>query len=314
MLRPKWIAAIVVVLVLAFLVPMSCFVVDEGQQAVITQFGDPVGEPVTEAGLHFKMPFVQDVHRFEKRLLAWDGDPNRLPTRDKTFIFVDVTARWRITNALQFYKSVVTVNSAQTRLDDILDGATRSAISSYDLIESIRSDNRQLPRDVEIDNEQLRTDQGIRVGRRKIQEQILANAAPRLENFGVTLVDVRIKQINYSEQVAKKVSDRMISERHRIAEKFRSEGLGKRAEIDGQRERELKKISSEAYREAQEIRGKADAEAAAIFAEAYGADAEFYEFTTHLEVLRESLSNGTDLILSTDGDLFKLLKGDPGKK
>ncbi len=287
----------------------SLYTVQEGEQVVLTQFGEPVGEPVTDAGLHFKAPFVQEVNRMEKRILEWDGDPNLIPTRDKTYIYVDVTARWRITDPLKFFKSVVTETAAQGRLDDILDGATRDAISGHDLIEAIRLSNRPLPKEKDVEARgDIAEQPKITMGRRKIQEWILKEASSKVKDFGITLVDVRIKRINYSPDVQRKVYDRMISERRRIAEKFRSEGQGKKAEIDGQREKELKRIQSEAYKQAQEIQGKADARAAAIYAEAYGKDPEFYKFLRSLEALQSSLARGTEFIGTTKSEIFKLFK------
>ncbi len=308
--RKIWTAILIAVCFIALLVlPSTCYTVSEGEQVIITEFGQPVGEPVTEAGLHFKKPFVQEVHRIEKRILEWDGDANLIPTRDKTFIFVDVTARWRIVDPLKFFKSVMTESGAQARLDDILDGATRDAISGHDLIESIRLTNRKLPRDVgEEGSEDIAPLPEVKVGRRKIQEWIKEEAARKLSDFGIELVDVRIKRINYSKEVQKKVYDRMISERRRIAEKFRSEGQGKKAEIEGQKEKELKRITSEAYKKAQEIMGEADAKAASIYAEAYNQDPEFYEFLKSLATMEKSLSRKSELILTTKNPLFKYLK------
>ncbi len=297
--------------VLVFL-KASLYTVREGEQVVITQFGQPVGKPVTEAGLHFKTPFVQEVNRMEKRILEWDGDPNLIPTRDKTYIYVDVTARWRISDPLKFFKSVVTETAAQGRLDDILDGATRDAISGHDLIEAIRLTNRPLPQEKAIEAQgDIAALPKITMGRRKIQEWIKKEAASKVGDFGITLVDVRIKRINYSPDVQRKVYDRMVSERRRIAEKFRSEGQGKKAEIDGQREKELKRIESEAYKQAQEIQGKADAQAAAIYAKAYGEDPEFYRFVRALEALQQGLAKGTEFIGTTKSELFRLFKKVP---
>ena len=291
------------------LLKTSMFIVHEGEQVILTQFGEPVGDPVTEAGLYFRTPFVQEVHRMEKRILEWDGDPNLIPTRDKTYIYVDVTARWRITDPLRFFKSVVTENAAQGRLDDILDGATRDAISGHDLIEAIRLTNRPLPKEKNVEARgDIAEQPKITMGRRKIQEWILKEASTKVKDFGITLVDVRIKRINYSPDVQRKVYDRMISERQRIAEKFRSEGQGKKAEIDGQREKELKRIQSEAYKQAQEIQGEADAKAAGIYAQAYGEDPKFYRFLRALEALRNGMTRGAEFVGTTKSEIFRLFK------
>ena len=313
--RAVLIAVSLAILAVLVLLKASLYTVHEGEQVVITQFGEPVGEPVTQAGLHFRTPFVQEVNRMEKRILEWDGDPNLIPTLDKTYIYVDVTARWRITDPLKFFKSVVNETGAQGRLDDILDGATRDAISGHDLIEAIRLTNRPLPKEKAVEAQgDIAEQPRITMGRRKLQEWIKKEAASKVQDFGITLVDVRIKRINYSPDVQRKVYDRMISERRRIAEKFRSEGQGKKAEIDGQREKELKRIQSEAYKQAQEIQGKADARAAAIYAEAYGEDPAFYRFVRALEALRQGLARGTEFIGTTKSELFKLLEEFPIRK
>lgn len=292
------------------LLPASCFAVREGEQAIITQFGEPRGEPIVRAGLYFKTPFIQEVHRLEKRILEWDGEANLIPTRDKTFIFVDATARWRIVDPLKFYKSVVTELGARGRLDDVLDGATRDAVSAHDLIESVRLTSRRLPQDKETEGEADTARQPeIQVGRLRIQERIKEEASSKLADFGILLVDVRIKRINYSDQVQQKVYDRMISERRRIAEKFLSEGQGRRSEIEGEREKELRRIRSEAYKRAQEVQGAADAQAAAIYAESFGKDTEFYRFLRSLEVLRSALGGRTRYIGTTSGELWRYLKG-----
>lgn len=289
----------------------SFFVVDETEQVILLQFGKPVGEPIKEAGLHFKIPFIQDVKVFEKRVLQWDGDENQIPTSDKKYIWVDTFARWRIADPLKFYQSVRgDERLAQSRLDDIIDSATRNFISENVLIEAVRNSDRALIITLE--------EQGgfgvkevavtIKKGRQKITELILAKAAQAMPEFGIELLDVRIKRINYIEEVRQKVYERMISERKRIAEKSRSEGQGRKAEIDGEREKEFQRITSEAYRTAQEIKGKADAEATKIYANAYNRDPEFYSFVQTLESYRSTMKSNTTMILNTDSEYLKYIK------
>ena len=284
------------------------YILPEGKQVVITQFGKPK-KVVKEAGLHFKIPFIQKVNYFEKRILAWDGYPTQIPTKDKKYIWVDTYARWRIKDPLVFFQRVRDERGAQSRLDDIIDGETRNAIANFDLIEIVRSSNRKF----ELTEDLAKLDIAssvpeIHVGREKIARLILEKASKITLEFGVELKDVRIKRVNYVEEVQKKVFDRMIAERKRIASLYRSEGDGKSAEIRGQKERELKKITSEAYRQAQEIMGKADAEATHIYAQAYNLDPEFYQFMKTLEVYRQTFDAETWLILSTDSEFFKYLK------
>ena len=301
---------LIVVAVLLFMVVSSgLYVVKETEQVIITQFGKPVGEAVTDAGLHFKTPFIQKANSFEKRWLEWDGSPNQIPTQDKKYIWVDTYARWRIADPLLFFQSVRDERGAQSRLDDILDGETRNAVANYPLIELVRATNRPMQR--EIGTETIGEEEKIgliNIGRELISRSILETASKVTPVYGIELVDVRIKRINYVENVRKKVYDRMISERLRIAEKSRSEGRGRSAEIRGEKEKELKKIVSEAYREAQELRGAADAEAAGIFARAYGKDPEFYSFTATLEAYKTTLDEDSWFISGTDGDFFKYLK------
>jgi len=307
----KWaIPGVALLLLLVFF--SAAYTVEEGTQIILTQFGRPVGEPVREPGLHFKTPFVQDVRVFEKRVLEWDGDPNQIPTRDKKFIEIDTTARWRITDPLRFLQTVHDESRAQARLDDILDAETRDAISSHDLIEAVRSSNRPMAADEEAEGgETVARDAivSITVGRRRLAEGILEKASGEVEKFGIELVDFRIKQNNYVEEVRRKVYDRMVSERKRIAEHYRSEGLGKKSEIDGQREKELLRIRSEAYRRAEEIRGEAEAEAVRIYAEAYGEDAEFFRFVETLATYEKTLAGETVLVLSTDSPFLQYLRG-----
>jgi len=293
----------------------SVYTVDETEQVIITQWGKPVGDPITAPGLKFKTPFVQEVNRFEKRLIEWDGDPEQVPTLDKKFIKVDSTARWRITDPLKFFTSVKDENGAQSRLDDIVDGATRAIISSLNLIESVRTTNRAFPKEDEEEFIQSQTSQSeihVNVGRHKIGLMIREKCKPELEPLGIELVDVRLRRINYVPEVRRKVYERMVSERERMAEYYRSEGLGQKAQIDGQREKELKTISSEAYMKAEKIRGKADAGATRIYAESYGADPEFYAFLKMLDSYKEALKGDVNLVISTDSFFFSLLQ-DPGE-
>ena len=287
-----------------FLILNSTYTVSETQQAVITQFGEPVGGPIKEAGLHWKTPFVQQVNYFEKRILEWDGYPSEIPTKDKKFIWIDVTARWRIVDPLKFLQTMRTEPNAQSRLDDIIDGVGRDFVTRFEAPEIVRSSNRIL--ELEVGEEDIATEESyekIQVGRDAITRQILEQARSIVSDYGIELVDVRIKRINYIESVQRRVFERMISERKRSAEKLRSEGQAIREEIDGQRERELKRIYSEAYRKAQELKGKADAEATQIYAAAYSKDPEFYRFLATLDVYREGLKESR-LILSTDNDLL----------
>ena len=309
-MKPLQIATIafgVLVLILLF---ASTYVVREWEQVIITQFGEPVGEPVLDAGLHFKLPFVQAVNRFDKRILAWDGKRNQIPTAEKQPIWVDTTARWRIRDPLLFLRAVRTQAGAQMRLDATLDGATRRVISSHNLIEVVRLSNRVLdlpPEDEAMSQSTLEVRARIETGRDELVEEILKQArGPALE-YGIELIDVRIKRINYVPQVRRAVYDRMISERQRIAVRYRSEGQGKKQEIEGQRERDEKKISSEAFRRAQEIIASADAEAARIYAEAYNLDPECYAFWRTLEAYETIIGRNHTLVLSPDSDLYRYL-------
>ena len=298
---------------LVFLLINSAYLVTETQQAVITQFGEPVGGAIREAGLHWKTPFIQAVHYFDKRILEWDGFPSEIPTKDKKFIWVDVTARWKIVDPLKFLQTMRHEANAQSRLDDIIDGVTRDHITRYEAPEIVRSSNRVLEVDIKAEDISAEeTFEKIEVGRDAITRQILEQARKIVADYGIELVDVRVKRINYIESVQRRVFERMISERKRAAETLRSEGQAFRAEIEGQKERELKRIYSEAYRKAQELKGKADAEATGIYAEAYSKDPEFYRFVTTLESYREGLK-GSRLILSTDSDFLTYLKSIEGK-
>jgi len=304
----KSIIQLAVAVAILFVVSNAAYEVSESSQVIITQLGEPVGDPVTAAGLHFKTPFIQQANFFEKRFLAWDGNPNQVPTKDKRFIWVDTYARWRIVDPLKFFQRLRDERGAQSRLDDILDGETRNAVARYDLIEIVRSTNRN-EEDVPIETEEEAVIlELIERGRQKIALEILKSAASRTEDLGIEILDLRFKRINYVEEVQKDVFARMIAERQRIAELFRSEGEGESARIRGERERELKRIQSEAYRTAQELRGKADAEATAIYADAYGRDESFYAFTRSLEVYEKTLDSSTTLILGTDSELLRYLE------
>jgi membrane protease subunit HflC len=301
---------ILVLILLAVIVLSSAlYTIDETQQVVITQFGKPVGDPIKEAGLHMKMPFIQDANYFEKRLLEWDGNPTEISAKDKKFILVDTYARWRIEDPLKFFRSVVNENGAQTRLDNIIDAATRNMITSNILIEVVRNSNREMSvAEAELALSSEGMVDSIKVGREKLSQNIFEAAKEKVKEYGIELADVRIKRINYIEEVRERVFERMIAERLRIAEKYRSEGAGKKAEIEGEMEKELQKITSEAYRTAEEIRGKADAEAVKIYARAYERDPEFYSFLKTLESYTSTIDEKTWLILSTDSDYLKYLK------
>ncbi len=301
-IRIAIVAGLLIVLV------QSLYTVNETEQVIITQFGEPVGDPVIEPGLHFKVPFIQRPNYFEKRFLEWDGSPNQVPTRDKRFIWVDTYARWRITDPLLFFQRLRDERGAQSRLDDILDGETRNAVARHDLIELVRSTNRD-PDEVPIESEEEAVIlEAIERGRREITRDILATAAERTADLGIELLDLRLKRINYVEEVQKDVFARMIAERQRIAEQFRSEGQGESARIHGERERELAQIQSEAYRQAEELRGEADAEATSIYAEAYNRDADFYAFTKSLETYEQTMDPETFFILGTDSELLRFLE------
>jgi membrane protease subunit HflC len=290
----------------------SAFVVDETEQVVVTRFGKIIREPITDPGLNFKLPFFDKVNKFPKNLLFWDGDPGQIPTLEKTYIWVDAFARWRITDPIKFKQTVDTVFNAQSRLDEIIDPAVRNAVTSYRLIETVRKSNRELDTyEVGIekdDTDNQRQPGRITTGREKIMLGILQEAQPKLDKFGIEVVDVKIKRINYVDQVRKSVYDRMIAERKQIAEKFRSEGIGEARKIEGNKERDLKRIQSEAYRVAEEVKGKADAEAADIYAKAFGVDPDFYSFLKTMEVYRDTLGKDSTLVLSTDSDFLGYLK------
>ena len=291
----------------------SVYTLSETEQAILTQFGRPVGGVVKNPGLHLKLPVVQEVHRFDKRWLEYDGDPNEIPTKDKKYIWVDTYARWRIADPLRFFQAVRDERGGQSRLDDIVDGETRNAIASFDLIEVVRSTNRtfQVTEDLEgIGAAEAMAK--VTAGRGGIAKIILEKAAKITPEFGIELVDVRFKRINYVESVQAKVFERMISERKRIAERSRSEGQGRAAEIRGQKERDVLGASSAGYKTAQEVKGIADAKATSVYARAYGRDAGLYQFLKSMETLSGSLDEKTWLILSTNSELLKFLKSDGG--
>ena len=309
-MKSKGILLIIPIIVIVLAVA-SAYVVDETEQVIVTQFGRVVGTPKKDPGLYFKLPFIQSTNYFPKNLLQWDGDPGQIPTLDKTYIWVDTFARWKITDPIKFFQTVNNTVSARARLDDIIDPAVRNFITSYSLIETVRKSNRELDT-FEIGLEDIQKDKTsadrITTGREEITKGILEQAQPKLDKFGIELVDVKIKRINYVEQVRKSVYGRMIAERKQIAEKFRSEGMGEARKITGEKERDLKQITSEAYRTAQEIKGKADAKSTKIYADAYGRDPEFYSFTKTLEIYNESLDKSISLVLSTDSEFLKYLK------
>jgi membrane protease subunit HflC len=306
-MRSLVILAVVVVLLL-MLFGGAFYIVNETQQVVITQFGRPVGDPVIDPGVHFKVPFIQTANFFEKRFLEWNGDPNEVPTKDKRFILVDTYARWRIVDPLKFFQRLQNERGGLSRLDDIIDGETRNAVANHDLVEIVRSTNRTVEVDPDLTLEEQATAlEEVRTGRLGIMAIILTESQKRTSDLGIEILDVRFKRINYNLDVRRTVYQRMIAERQRIAERFRSEGLGESARIRGEKERELKAIQSDAYRQAQEIRGRADAEATGIYAEAYNRDPEFYRFLKTMETYPQTLDKDAWLVLTTEGDFFRFL-------
>lgn len=313
-----WQIAILIGLGIAtYVLASSIYTVSEVEQVIITQFGKPIGAPVTTAGLKLKVPFIQNVNAIEKRILEWDGNPSDMPTKDKLYISVDLFARWRINDPLQYFLRLRDERSAQSRLDDILGSETRNAVAKHELIEIIRTTKDRVPlRDALLTEAERRQDIGalvpIQKGRKQVEQEIFAAAAEKVRVFGIELLDIRFKRINYNESVRPKIYDRMISERRQIAERFLSEGNGEAARIRGNRVRELNKIQSEAYRQVEEIRGLADAKATEIYAKAYNQSPEsitFYEFTRTMQSYKSIIAENTTLVLSTDSDLFKFLKG-----
>ena len=299
----------VIVLGVGFVLTSAIYTVSEVDQVIITRFGQPISDPITEPGLHFRTPFIDTVNRFEKRFLEWDGVPNQVPTRDRRFIFVDTYARWRITDPLRYLETLQGSEiTAQSRLADILDGETRNAIARHDLIEIVRTSNRQ-PADTAVGNEEEpETLESISSGRGEITREILNAATAAVSEYGIELLDLQFKRINYVPEVQQDVFARMIAERQRIAEEFRSEGQGESARIQGERERDLAQIQSEAFRSAEELRGTADAEATSVYADAYGSDAGFYAFTKSLETYERTMDQDTFFILGTDSELLRFLE------
>lgn len=295
----------------------AIYTVNEVEQMIITQFGKPVGEPITTAGLKLKLPFIQELNPIDKRVLEWDGNPSDMPTKDKLYISVDLFARWRITDPLQYFLRLRDERSAQSRLDDILGSETRNAVAKHELIEIIRTTKDRKPlRDALLTEAERRLDMGtlvpIKKGRKLVEQEIFTAAAEKVRVFGIELLDIRFKRINYNESVRPKIYDRMISERRQIAERFLSEGNGEAARIRGNRVRDLNKIQSEAYRAVEEIRGVADAKATEIYSAAYNQNkqsVEFYEFTRTMQSYKSIISENTTLVLSTGSDMFKFLKG-----
>lgn len=323
-MKARNVAFVVLAFVLAVVVLNSFYILGEAEQAIITQFGRPVGGAIKDAGLHVKVPVIQVLHRFEKRILNWDSAADQIPTADKKYIWLDTTARWRIVEPLRFYTSVGNIEGAQTRLDDIIDSSSRDIVSRYVLVEVVRNTNRILepPDSTLVDDEygedseedgRVHIQERISMGREELTRMILARASELVPQYGIELLDVQIKRLNYIEDVRKKVYERMTSERQRIATKYRSEGEGNRAEIVGQMERELDRIQSEAYRRSQEIRGGADAEATKIYAEAYRQDPEFYSFLKTLDVYRETVGANSRAILTTDMELYRYLRRIDGR-
>jgi modulator of FtsH protease HflC len=310
MKRNRRTIVIVSVFFALIIISNAFFIVDETHQAIITQFGDPIGSPITHAGLKMKLPFIQKAILFEKRIMEWDGDQNQIPTKDKKYILVDTFARWRIADPLRFFQSVNNERNAQSRLDDIIDGITRDFVSESPLIEVVRNSNRQMLLSTEeMQDVSDRIDSlTIEKGRLAITRDILAKVQETVPQYGIEVLDIRIKQVNYIEEVRQKVYDRMISERRRIAQLYRSEGQGRKAEIEGQRLKELQRIESEAYRQAQEIKGRADGEAVKIYAGAYSRDPDLYSLMQTLDSYRSTIDSTSTLILSTDSEYLKYLK------
>jgi modulator of FtsH protease HflC len=315
--RIRLLVILAVLGIVAYVSTSLLYTVSEVEQVIITQFGKPVGAPVTAAGLKVKIPFIQDVNPIDKRILEWDGSPSDMPTKDKLYISVDLFARWRITDPLQYFLRLRDERSAQSRLDDILGSETRNAVAKHELIEIIRTTKDRVPlRDTLLTEAEREQDIGslvpIQKGRKQVEQEIYSAAAEKVQVFGIELLDIRFKRINYNESVRPKIYDRMISERRQIAERFLSEGNGEAARIRGNRVRDLNKIQSEAYRQVEEIRGVADAKATEIYAKAYNRSpeaVEFYEFSRTMQAYRAIIAENTTLVLSTDSDLFKFLKG-----
>ena len=303
-------SCLLILIVAVLILLMSCvFVVDQTEMAVRTQFGKPMGDPIKEPGLYFKVPLIQEIHYFDRRIMEWDGSPTEIPTKDKKFIWVDVTARWKISDPLKFLQSVKDESGAHSRLDDIVDAAARDTVTKSNLIDVVRDSNRKMQFTESIEDVMMEHEEDSKksdVGRSQITASILDTAKKLMPEYGMELIDVKITRVNYVESVQKKVYARMISERNRIAEKYRSEGEGEKARILGQLEKEKKKIYSEAYRRSQEIKGEAEAESTRIYAQAFNSDPEFYSFYKTLETYEETISPETTLFLTTDSELLQL--------
>jgi len=308
-MKIRYIVFIAIVVLLGVVLYASAYVVDETEQVVITQFGKVVDEPKTEPGLYFKLPFIQQPTYFLKNIQAWDGEPGQIPTKDKTYLWVDAFARWRIVDPVAYFRTVTDRFSALQRLDDIINPAVRNAVTSHELIETVRTSNRSM---TTLEGKGAAQEDVISTGREKLNEIILKASQPKLDRFGIELIDVKMKRVNYVKQVRDSVYGRMVAERKQMAEKIRSEGQGESKRILGQKERDLLEIQSGAYRKAEEIKGDADARATEIYANAYGVDPEYYSFTKTLQVYDTALDKKSSLVLSTDSDLFKYLKGFSG--
>lgn len=308
-MRAKPILLIILVIIAIVAVNGSTFIVQEQDQVVITQFGKPIGKAVTSPGVYFKLPFIQEANYFEKRYMEWNGDPNQVPTKDKKFIFVSTYARWQITDPLQFFKRLTNERSAQSRIDDILDGDTRNFIANNNIEEAVRTSNRvPVSSDVDVVGDSLVP---ISVGRDKIQQMILKSANKQTAELGIKILDFRFKRINYVQEVQNQVYERMKSERFRIADKFRSEGQGEASRINGEKERELKNIQSLAFKQAEIIKGKADATSAAIYARAYNKSSQsksLYGFLKSMETFEKTFDGRTSVFISTDSELYQYLK------
>jgi membrane protease subunit HflC len=305
----KKITWIIIGVALFVIITNTFFIVDETEQVIITQFGQPIRDAIKTAGLNAKVPFIQTTHFFDKRILEWDGEANQIPTLDKKFIWVDTFIRWRIYDPLLFYQTNRSMTLGYSRLEDIIDGVTRDIVTQNDLIEIVRSSNRTMEYSLDFDIESVSESLvEIKEGREKISDKILYTAYPTLKEYGIEVIDVRIKRVNYIESVRRQVYDRMISERLQIAQRYRSSGQGRAAEIMGRLQRDLNEIESEAYREAMQIRGEADARAMEIYANAYNRDPEFFAFMRSLEAYSKTFNDKSTLILSTDSDLLRYLK------
>ncbi len=321
-MKKSGVVVLVLFVVALFVIKHSTFILDEGRQAIITEFGKPVGKPVTEAGLHFySKPFIQNVRYVDKRILSWDGDPNQIPTKDKKFIKVDTTARYRIVDALKFIETVKDGNGARSRLNTVLDSQTRNVISGHNLVEAVRDSNGILAKIEELRNNPEKNEAGevieeeitgdiekIYVGREKLSQLIIERADKELAEFGIKLIDVQLRRISYEKSVEEKVYERMVSERRRIAQKIKSIGLGEKAKIEGRLVKDLRRIESEGYKNAQIVKAKAEAKAANIYAKAFGKAPAFYEFQKSMEAYKKSISPDSKIIISSDSEFLKYLR------